>query len=152
MAKRTMTALQRSYFAPRAPAAIVVSAPRRRARAAPRRRARRRRSSGGVGGGIVGGNLIPMALGGALYGFAVKSGYVDKLPAVPMLGRTGTAALLLNYWGRHGGGQLVKSAGVAAAVLAGYQLGHEGKITGDDMSGLTTTGFDTSGDDMSGDD
>lgn len=84
-----------------------------------------------------------MAVGGALYGYAVKSGLVAKLPAIPVLGRTGTAAILLDYWSRHGGGQIVHRAARAAAAIAGYQLGHEGQISGD---------FVTSGDFAMGDD
>ena len=113
---------------------IKVSAPRAPAkRKAPTRR--RRRSSGFSGGGAVGGLIsseaIQMAVGGALYGYAVKSGVVAKLPAIPVLGRTGTAAILLDYWARHGGGQIAHRAARAAAAIAGYQLGHEGQISGD---------------------
>lgn len=89
-----------------------------------------------------------MAIGGAMYGFAVKSGVVAKLPAIPVLGRTGTAAILLDYWARHGGGQLAHRAARAAAAIAGYQLGAEGTITGD----LVTSGdFVTTGDFAMGD-
>jgi hypothetical protein len=92
--------------------------------------------------------LMGHAMGGALFGFAVKSGYVDKLPAIPVIGRTGTAALILDYASRHGGGDMCGKAARAAAVLAGYQLGSEGRIHGDvegdgyDASGLETTGDD----------
>lgn len=72
-----------------------------------------------------------MFIGGAIYGYAVKSGIVAKLPALPVIGRTGTAALLLDYWSRHGGGHHVRSAARAAASIAGYQLGNEGSIQGD---------------------
>ena len=89
-----------------------------------------------------------MAIGGALYGYAVKSGLVAKLPAIPVLGRTGTAAILLDYWSRHGGGQIAHRAARAAAAIAGYQLGHEGSISGD----LVTSGdFVTTGDFAMGD-
>jgi hypothetical protein len=123
----------------KAPAPIIrVSAPR----AAPvkrRRHAPRRRSSGGGGmgvGGIISNEAVQMAIGGALYGYAVKSGIVAELPAIPVLGRTGTAAILLDYWARHGGGQLAHRAARAAAAIAGYQLGNEGSISGD----FVTTG------------
>jgi hypothetical protein len=125
----------------RAAAPIVrVSAPR----AAPvhRRRARRRSSgSFGIGGagGIVSNETIQMAIGGALYGFAVKSGLIAKLPAIPVVGRTGTAAILLDYWSRHGGGQMAHRAARAAAAIAGYQLGAEGKIQGDFAMGTDAT-------------
>lgn len=121
---------------------IRVSAP-----AARRRRSSRRRSGGGAlsVGGLVSNEAIQMAIGGALYGYAVKSGLVAKLPAIPVLGRTGTAAILLDYWSRHGGGSIAHRAARAAAAIAGYQLGAEGKISGD----FVTTGddaFNTSGD------
>ena len=117
---------------------IKVSAPRAPARrAAPRRRRKSSSRSSGMGvGGIISNEAIQMAVGGALYGYAVKSGLVAKLPAIPVLGRTGTAAILLDYWSRHGGGQMAHRAARAAAAIAGYQLGNEGSIQGD----LTTTG------------
>lgn len=121
----------------KAPAPIIrVAAPR----AAPvRRRVHRRRSSGGSSGaiaGLISSEAVQMLIGGALYGYAVKSGVVAKLPAIPIVGRTGTAAIILDYWGRHGGGKYVRTAAHAAASIAGYQLGSEGKIQGD----LMTTG------------
>jgi len=137
MAKRRKRATTKTKIvrvsAPRAAAPIIkVSAPR----ATPaRRRGRSRRRVGGGGGGMAGGLIsnesIQMAIGGALYGFAVKQGLVAKLPEIPVLGRTGTAAILLDYWSRHGGGNLAHRAARAAAAIAGYQLGAEGKITGD---------------------
>lgn len=129
-------------YAAAAPKVITMTAPRQAApiiriaapRAAPiakRRRGRTsfRRRAASVGGFISQHN-IDMAMGGALFGFAVKSGLVQKLPAIPLIGRTGTAALLLDYWAKHGGGQTVQRAASAAAVLAGYQLGSTGSITG----------------------
>lgn len=118
----------------RAPAQIIkVQAPRAPAK---RKATRRRRRSSGSSmssavGGLVSSEAIQMAVGGALYGYAVKSGLVAKLPAIPVLGRTGTAAILLDYWARHGGGQIAHRAARAAAAIAGYQLGNEGKISGD---------------------
>jgi len=134
----------------KAPAPIIrVSAPRA-ARVTRRRRSPARRVGGGGSlGGIISNEAIQMAIGGALYGYAVKSGLVAKLPAIPVLGRTGTAAILLDYWSRHGGGQIAHKAARAAAAIAGYQLGAEGKISGD----LQTTGDDfvTTGDFAMGD-
>lgn len=131
------------------PAPIIkVSTPR----AAPVRRRRSSPRRHGIGAGAVGGLIsneaIQMAIGGAMYGYAVKSGIVDKLPAIPVLGRTGTAAILLDYWARHGGGQMAHRAARAAAAIAGYQLGHEGKISGDDA----TTPGSMAGVDLEGDD
>lgn len=93
-----------------------------------------------------------MAIGGAMYGFAVKSGMIAKLPAIPVLGRTGTAAILLDYWSRHGGGQLAHRAARAAAAIAGYQLGAEGSIQGLDDAATpgSLAGDFAMGDDMDG--
>ena len=99
---------------------------------AKRRRARRRRGGGGrIGGGLISNEAVQMAIGGAIYGYAVKSGLIAKLPAIPVLGRTGTAAIVLDYFSRHGGGQIALRASRAAAAIAGYQLGSEGAIQGD---------------------
>lgn len=113
------------------PAPIVrIAAPR--VVKARRRHRRRRASSGGrIGGGLISNESVQLAIGGALYGYAVKAGIVAKLPALPLLGRTGTAAIVLDYFGRHGGGQMCVKAAHAAAAIAGYQLGSEGTITGD---------------------
>lgn len=140
-ASKTTTKIVR-VSAPRSPAPIIkVSAPR----AAPAKHSRVRhyaRRAGSMAGGLISNESLQAFGGGALFGFAVKSGVVAKLPEIPVLGRTGTAALLLDYWARHGGGQMVHRAARAAAAIAGYQLGAEGKITGD---------FDTSGDFAMGD-
>lgn len=130
------------------PAPIVrVTAPR------PVRRRGRRRSSGGgrIGSGLISNETVQMAIGGLAYGYAVKIGIVEKLPAIPLIGRTGTAALLLDYASRHGGGELCRRASRAAAAIAGYQLGHEGSITGDaDTYVPNVQGDDLEGDDMEG--
>lgn len=129
------------------PAPIVrVTAPR----PVRRRRGGRRRSGGGrIGSGLISNETVQMAIGGVAYGYAVKLGIVEKLPAIPIIGRTGAAALLLDYASRHGGGELCRRASRAAAAIAGYQLGHEGKITGD---ADTYVPNQLSGDDMEGDD
>ena len=125
-ASRTVTKVVRMSSA--APIVRVVTP-----RALPaRRRHHRRRSSGGrIGGGLIANDAIQMGIGGMLYGYAVKSGIVANLPALPLLGRTGTAAIILDYFGRHGGGQICQRAARAAAAIAGYTLGLEGTITGD---------------------
>ena len=112
------------------PAPIVrVTAPR----ALPVRRYRRRSSGGGgrIAGGLISNDAVQMAIGGLMYGYAVKTGIVNSLPALPLIGRTGTAAIILDYFSRHGGGQIALRMSRAAASIAGYTLGAEGKITGD---------------------
>jgi hypothetical protein len=133
MAKRRSTAHLAPYQfrrAPAAPAAIVV-----RTRSVPaKRKQRRRRGASSGGGGMLGGGIVGHFIGGALFGFAVKQGWVDKLPEVPVIGRTGAAAFGLNYFAKHGGGDVARKMAVAAAVLAGYQLGDTGSIHGDEAA------------------
>jgi len=86
-----------------------------------------------------------MGLGGLVYGYAVKSQLVESLPALPLIGKTGTAAIVLDYVGRHGGGQLCIRASRAAAAIAGFMLGEKGVITGD------ANEFVMGGDDLEGD-
>lgn len=129
MAKRkTSTAITRTQII-RAPAPIVrVSVPR----AAPAARVKRRSSSNGRGGGFMSRPIVNMGIAGMGVGIAVKSGLMDKLPEIPVIGRIGTAALILDYYGKHGGGDMVRNAAVGCAFLAGYQMGTVGKIEGDD--------------------
>lgn len=108
--------------------------------------ARRRRSSvGGSSGGIMSRSNMNMALSGAVVGFATKQGWIDKLPAIPVIGRIGAAALITDYWGRHGGGEMARNAATGLAFLAGYQLGNEGTIHGDEEN-YAPTFMDTSDD------
>lgn len=153
MAKKRKTAARTTTKVIRVPSAaapiIKVAAPR----APARRRARRRRSGGGHSrgiGGLISNEALHMAVGGAVYGFCVKSGIVAKLPEIPVVGRTGTAAIILDYFSRHGGGRWAASAARAAAAIAGYQLGAEGKIQGDFAMGDATTPGSLAGD-MEGD-
>lgn len=76
------------------------------------------------------GTPISEGVGGAIVGFSVKQGWLQKLPAIPIVGRMGTAAFLLHWWAKRGGGEYVRRAATAAAVIAGYQLGSTGSIMG----------------------
>lgn len=109
----------------RAPAPIIrVSAPR----AATKKRHHRRRHSGG---GSFQHTMVGGAIGGAAYGF-IESHYGDKIPTLPFIGRSGTIAIACYVAARKGvGGSIVRDVGLAAAVIAGYQLGSTGHISGD---------------------
>jgi len=70
-----------------------------------------------------------MAIGGAVYGWLEKS--FPHIPTVPMIGRAGTVAIAGYFAQRNGfGGQVVRDVTSAAAVIAGYQLGSTGHISG----------------------
>lgn len=121
---------------PRAAAPIIrIAAPRAISARAPKRH--RRRSSTATGGL---GDPFQLGIAAAIVGMAEKSGMLDKLPTIPMLGRKGTVALAAWYWSRHGGGPWVRKVAIVAAVLAGHQLGSEGAITGE--GGMAVTGED----------
>jgi hypothetical protein len=108
----------------RAPTPIIrVAAPR--AAAAPRhhKKHHRRHSSGG-------GNLKNRAIACAIAGYAI--GFVDKsgtaIPTVPFLGRAGTIAAAAVLFGKGKG--LWGDIALAAASIAGYEMGSTGKISG----------------------
>jgi len=77
--------------------------------------------------------MLGAGLGGAILGFVETK--FPTLPTVPLLGRSGTVALaayLLNKQGMGGGGGIMRDVALAGAVVAGYELGKEGKIAGED--------------------
>jgi len=131
-----------TFMRPPAPrtSIIRVSAPR----AAPkqRRHHRRRSSSSGSGGALSFQRAAGLALGGAIFGAIQKQDFYNKLPTLPLLGRTGTAAIALTYLSKRGGNHaILRDTAVAACVLAGFQLGHDGKISGDETAGDETAGY-----------
>ena len=131
---------------PRAASPIIrVQAPRALPARRYRRRSGRRSHVSGVVGRIGVNQGFQLAVGGAAYGFLVKQPFFSKVPSLPVIGKTGTAALILSYASSRGmGGALVRNAAVAACCIAGYQLGHDGKISGDELSGIgdETAGYD----------
>jgi len=74
---------------------------------------------------------IKTALGGAALGFIHKQ--FPNLPAIPLLGKNGTVALLA-YLGRRRV-PLANDVLIAALVVSGYELASENKISGPDENG-----------------
>lgn len=92
---------------------------------------RRKSSSGGI-------SPIKGAIGGAVYGFLEKS--FPNFPTIPMLGRAGTIAVVGHFLMKRGGvagtsSGILRDVTFAAAVIAGHELGRDGKISGDDSVG-----------------
>lgn len=108
--------------------APIVKVTQARAPAVRRRSSRRRVGGGGGGGGGIR-SLVNPALAGGGVGLLVKSGMIDKLPEIPVVGRIGAAAIALKFFG--GGSALVNDMAKGCAFLAGYQMTTEGKIHGD---------------------
>ena len=117
----------------RAPAPIIrIATPRAVPVKAPKHRRR-----GGKGKGAGAGSISPVEgfVGAVILGQAEKSGILDKLPELPMVGRKGAGALVLYYWGKHGGGPMARKGAVLLAIAAGLEFGKEGKITGAEVDG-----------------
>jgi len=82
--------------------------------------------------------MLSVAMGGALFGFIEKT--FPGLPTLPIIGRAGTVALAGHYIGKHLGGSLggiLRDTSIAAAAIAGYELGKDGKISGDDDGNIS---------------
>lgn len=103
---------------------IRVSAPRN----APKKK--HHRKSHGHGGALTSNGLMNAALGGAAIGFIEKT-FGAQIPTVPLIGRKGAIALGAYFFGKGKSG-LWRDVAVAGAVLAGYELGSTGKISGID--------------------
>lgn len=131
MAKRRTVSTRRSgnteivVVEPRVPAVAGSSRMKRRSR----RRSGSRASGFGTTKKAIGG----AAIGGAIYGFIEKT--FPSIPSVPVLGKSGTVALICYLAGdRH---PLLRDVGVAAASIAGYTLAKDGAISGyDDDHGM----------------
>ena len=74
---------------------------------------------------------ISAAVTSAVVGYAESSGLLDKLPSVPVIGRKGTLAIAAYYFSKHGGGRIARDVSIIAACLAGYELGKDGSVSGD---------------------
>jgi len=112
----------------RSPAPIIrVSAPR----AAPvkHRRKGRRRSSSGGGSSLTLGHIVGAGIGGFALGFIKKT--FPTLPTIPLLGRSGTIALGAYFLRGHIKSPIVRDVALAAAAVAGNELGSTGTISGD---------------------
>lgn len=126
MAKRSHSRAIVRAVPMRASAPVIrVSAPR-----APRKK--HRRSHVGGAAKLSQKTMMAAAIGGAALGFIDKQ--FPTLPTIPMIGRAGTIALVAYMLsGRGGIGAIAKDVALAGAAVAGYELGKEGKISGEIM-------------------
>jgi hypothetical protein len=116
MARRTSTAIVRASQ-PIPTIRLAMPRPSNLARA-PKRKAARRSS-----GGSAGVTPVKVAVTAAVIGLAEKSGVLDNLPEIPVVGRKGTLAIIAYYWARHGGGGLARDVSLVSAALCGYEWG-----------------------------
>lgn len=111
----------------RAPAPIIrVSAPR----SAPvKHRRKGRRHSSSHGGSLTLQHIVAAGIGGFALGFVKKT--FPTLPTIPILGRSGTIALGAYFLRGHIKSPIVRDVALAAAAVAGNELGSTGTISGD---------------------
>lgn len=133
MARRrsTSTAIVRTIPVARPVAPVIkLNVPRARA-AAPRRKHRRHHSVAG-GSALSVKHLAGVAIGGAIFGFIEKK-FGASLPTIPVIGKAGTITVVAYLLGKRGGmgGGMIRDVAIAGAVIAGYQLGSTGKVSGD---------------------
>jgi hypothetical protein len=127
-ATQTRTTTSRAITV-RQPAPVVrVSVPR----AAPAKRGGgKRRHHGSGGGALTTERMFGAALGGGVLGLVDKM--FPNLPTIPVLGKAGTLAALAYFFAKGKGSGIARDAAIAGASIAGYQLGTQGKISGDLM-------------------
>jgi hypothetical protein len=75
--------------------------------------------------------MFSAALGGGVLGLVDKM--FPNLPTIPVLGKAGTIAAIAYFFSKGKGGGIARDTAIAGASIAGYQLGSQGKISGDLM-------------------
>jgi hypothetical protein len=132
MAKRRTKTRTVYRSSPRRAAAPIVI----RTSSAPVKHKKRRRSSGGSVGGdsLTSKENMALATGALALGFIDRQGM--KIPTVPILGRAGTIAVGGILLGKQLHLPIATKIGKAALVIALYELGKEGKVSG--VDGLDT--------------
>jgi len=87
------------------------------------------------GGALNSKNLVGVVVGGALLGW-IERYYGAKLPSIPILGVKGSIAIGAYFANKQGiARDITRDVCIAAAATAGYQVGKEGKVSGDDIEG-----------------
>lgn len=115
--KSRSTALART---PRAPAPIVIT--KTRTVHAKAKKTKHHRGGGGES------SLMHLAIAAYVIGYLDKTG--TAIPTVPVLGRAGTLAVGAHFLGKGKKG-LVTSVRNAAAVIALYEMGSKGSVSGE---------------------
>lgn len=133
MAAKTSTALVRlpPQHGSKTPS-FKLTIPRQVAAAKPHKKPKHHKHHRHGGIGFSEKTLLGVGAGGAAYGWIEKN-YGDKIPTVPILGKAGTVALVAGELAKRrilGGGELMRDIAIAAAAIAGYQIGQAGKISG----------------------
>lgn len=89
---------------------------------------RRRRGGGGDSSSLTSKENLALVAAAFLLGYIDKQGV--KVPTIPILGRAGSIAVGLFFAGRQFHSPLMIKGAKAAAVIAGYELGNKGQVSG----------------------
>lgn len=146
MAKRKTSTSRAMVLSPSRPSTqtIVVRAPsapaksKRRAPLATYRPAKKakkhRRSKGGSSSTHDLKELAGVAIAAGVVGMIEKQEFYAQIPSLPMIGKKGTLAVGAMLWKKYGGGgAIARDIALVATALAFYQLGAEGKISGEEF-------------------
>jgi acyl-coenzyme A thioesterase PaaI-like protein len=114
------------YRAPRASAPIIVRVPSGVTKQ--HKAAKKHHRNGGKSSEKI---LMGLAMGGFAMGFLDKPGGPGaNIPTIPILGKAGTIALAAHFFGKGRAG-LVTDIRNAAAVVAAYEFGLKGSVSGE---------------------
>jgi|SRR5215472_520239 len=95
-----------------------------------------RRRGGGMFGASLGGLMnkerVGIVMGAAAVGMLEASGFIEKLPAVPIIGRLGTTGLVAYLLSNGGRNRLFDQIATSAFVLAAHEYATTGKVVGGD--------------------
>lgn len=126
--------IRHAHGMPRQSAQIIEMVPARR-RASPRKKPEKKHHHRKASGKLSAKSLMAAAIGGAALGYVDKN--FPNIPTIPMLGRAGTIALVAYFLSSKGSsvagfsvGSIARDVAIAGAGVAGYELGHDGKVSG----------------------
>jgi hypothetical protein len=113
----------------------MLAAPKRRRRSTTIVRTKKtshRRHVGGASSPLTAKHMFGIGVGGLALGYIEKH-WGANLPTMPVIGRKGTIAIGAYFLAKHGGmgSGIARDVAIAAAALAGYDLGNKGAISGD---------------------
>jgi hypothetical protein len=136
MAKRSSHRSKSLARVIRAPKPIVI----RTTKVVKAKRHHSRRHHGGGMGSLFSKDRLETVGAGFAIGALEKMAFVQSLPSLPLIGKTGTLGLacVLIGGGRKG---IVDDVATAAFTIAGYMMGSTGSIVGGEDGGVDTSGY-----------
>ena len=102
---------------------------RERVTVAPKKKHRRHGGGGGGGGDMFTKENTGLAIGAVVLGYIDKQTQI-KIPTLPFVGRAGSIAVIAGIIGHKFRIPLATKVSKAAIVIAGYELGNKGTISG----------------------